>query len=132
MRSPRARARPGAMRSLSAFQMASPGWLSSQRGYAEARMNAPRRTRRWARPAKATGLVLALVFAGWLGLVLYPQPLFAFELRRANVVLHGRVPLASEGGPLLEEVVRRVARSPLYDPLRVHHVFLCDTPALFA
>ena len=28
--------------------------------------------------------------------------------------------------------MRRIAQSPLYDPGRTHHVFLCDTPALFA
>jgi hypothetical protein len=75
--------------------------------------------------------VLALA-AGWLALAIHPQPLFAYSARRANIVLHARAPLPPQAGPLLDEVVRRVARSPLYDPARIHHVFLCDTPALFS
>jgi len=61
-----------------------------------------------------------------------PQMVFAYEARSDNVVLHARAPLPPQAEPLLEDVVRRVARSPLYDAARTHHVFLCDTPALFA
>jgi hypothetical protein len=85
----------------------------------------------WRRRARRLGLALAVVAAGWLTLVVHPQPLFAYSARRANVVLHARAPLPAQAQPLLDEVVRRVSRSPLYDPARVHHVFLCDTPALF-
>jgi hypothetical protein len=88
-----------------------------------------RRCVRWARRAGAT---LAAVAVGWVILAIYPQPLFAHEARLANVVVHARAPMPPETAPLLEDVVRRVSRSPLYDPRRVHHVFLCDTPALFA
>jgi hypothetical protein len=88
--------------------------------------------RRWPRAARRLGLALAAVVAAWLALAIHPQPLFAYSARRANVVLHARAPLPPQAGPLLDEVVRRAARSPLYDPARVHHVFLCDTPSLFA
>jgi hypothetical protein len=77
-------------------------------------------------------LALAAVAAAWLALAIHPQTLFAYSLRRANVVLHARAPLPPEAVPQLDEAVRRLARSPLYDPARVHHVFLCDTKALFA
>jgi len=33
---------------------------------------------------------------------------------------------------MLDDVVQRISRSPLYDASRTHHVFLCDTPALYA
>ncbi len=93
---------------------------------------APQRPRHhWLRVLRRVGLALALLVVAWLALVIHPQPLFAHEVRRGNVVLHARVPLEPKAGLLLDEVVRRVARSPLYDPKRVHHVFLCDTPALF-
>lgn len=88
-----------------------------------------RRARRWLRRA---GLLLAAALGAWLTLVIHPQPLFAYSAQRANVVLHTRAPLPPEATPLLDEVVRRVSRSPLYDPARVHDVFLCDTPSLFA
>ena len=77
-------------------------------------------------------MLLAAALGAWLTLIIHPQPLFAYSARRANVVLHARAPLPPEAGPLLDEVVRRVSRSPLYDPARVHHVFLCDTPSLYA
>lgn len=89
----------------------------------------PRGARRIARRA---ALVVATVIAGWLTLIVHPQPLFAYSAQRANVVLHTRAPLPPQAGPMLDEVVRRLSRSPLYDPARVHHVFLCDTPSLFA
>ena len=70
--------------------------------------------------------------AGWVALSVHPQPLFAYSAQRANVVLHARAPLPPQAGQLLDDVVRRVERSPLYDGARTHHVFLCDTPAVFA
>jgi hypothetical protein len=90
------------------------------------------RPRRLRRVLVRTGLGAVTLFAAWLALTIHPQPLFAHSLRRANVVLHARAPLPPEAGPILDEVVRGFARSPLYDPGRTHDVFLCDTPALFA
>jgi hypothetical protein len=77
------------------------------------------------------GLALVAVAGGWLALLIHPQPLFAYSAQRANIVLHARAPLPPEAGPLLDDVVSRVARSPLYDQGRTHHVFLCDTPGFF-
>jgi hypothetical protein len=91
--------------------------------------SSPRRV--WARRARRVVLALVAVAAGGLALAIHPQPLFAHSLQRANIVLHARDPLPPQAGPMLDEVVRRLARSPLYDPARVHHVFLCDTPGLF-
>ena len=88
----------------------------------------PRRGRRLARRALLTLLGSAVV---WLALILHPQPLFAYSAQRANVILYTRAPMPPQTGPLLDEVVRRISRSPLYDARRVHHVFLCDTRALF-
>lgn len=76
-------------------------------------------------------LGLCGAFAGYAALVAYPQPLFAYSAERANVVLHARSPLPAQSGPLLDDVLTRIERSPLYDPQRRHHVFLCDSPALF-
>jgi hypothetical protein len=69
--------------------------------------------------------------AAWFAVILHPQPLFAYSAQRANVVLHARAPMPAETRPLLDDVIRRISRSPLYDARRVHHVFLCDTRALF-
>lgn len=86
---------------------------------------------RWRRWARRFVLAALAAVAAWLALVIHPQPLFAHTVQRGNVVLHARVPLEARGAALAGEVVRRVSRSPLYDPARTHHVFLCDTPALF-
>ncbi|HXU61963.1 MAG TPA: hypothetical protein VN962_09700 [Polyangia bacterium] len=76
-------------------------------------------------------LVVVALAAGWLGLVVHPQPLFAYTARQDNVVLHARRPFPAATRPLLDDVLRRVSASPLYDRDRPHHVFLCDTPALY-
>ncbi len=75
--------------------------------------------------------LLAAVAAGWLALVVHPQPLFAYTARQGNIVLHARRPFPPATQPLLQDVLRRVSASPLYDGGRVHDVFLCDTPALY-
>ncbi len=81
---------------------------------------------------KRTLLVLVTLAAGWLGLVVHPQPLFAYSARGGNIVLHARRPFPPATQPLLQDVLRRVSASPLYDSRRVHDVFLCDTPGLYA
>jgi hypothetical protein len=72
------------------------------------------------------------VFGAYVALVAYPQPLFAHSLRRGNIVLHARQPLPPEAEVLLDDVLARVRQSPLHVEQRVHHAYLCDTPALFA
>src|SRR3982750_337269 len=84
--------------------------------------------RRWRRRA---GLVVAVAIFGWVALAIHPQPLFAYSAQRANLVLHARAPFPAQTGPLLDDVLARVSRSPLYDPHRTYDVFLCDTQALF-
>ncbi len=75
--------------------------------------------------------IVAVVVVAWAALVIHPQPLFAYTARQGNVVLHARRPFPAATQPLLDDVLRRVSASPLYDRGREHHVFLCDTPALF-
>ena len=88
-------------------------------------------SRRWPRRLRRAGLALAAVVGGWLVLAIHPQPLFAYSVQHANIVLHARAPLPAQAGPLLDDVVSRVVRSPLYDERRTHHVFLCDSPRIF-
>ena len=84
------------------------------------------------RRVRRLGLALAALVAGYVALVIHPQPLFAYTLQRGNLVLHARQPLPVEATPMLDEALARVSRSPLYDAARTHDVFLCDTPALYA
>ena len=90
------------------------------------------RPRRWPRRLRRAGLMAAGVIFAWVALAIHPQPLFAYSARRANVVLHARAPFPAQTDPLLDDVLARVSRSPLYDAQRTYHVFLCDTQVLFS
>jgi hypothetical protein len=90
------------------------------------------RVRRWLGRLRLAAIGFACLFFGYVALVVYPQPLFAHSAQRGNLVLHSRQPLPKEAAALTDDVLGRVRLSPLYDAARVHHVFLCDTPALFA
>jgi hypothetical protein len=81
---------------------------------------------------RRAGLIVAGAIFAWIALAIHPQPLFAYSAQHANVMLHARAPFPPQTGALLDDVVARVSRSPLYDARRTYHVFLCDTPAVFA
>ncbi len=67
------------------------------------------------------GLLLALVVATYGGLLLHPQPLFAFSAREAAIVLQG----------VLADARRRVEASPFYDAGDTYDAFLCDDVGTF-
>lgn len=67
-----------------------------------------------------------------MGLLMYPDPLFAYELRVDAVVLHARHPLPPRAAEVARSAHQRVAASPFFVPGDVYHVFLCDSPELFA
>jgi len=90
------------------------------------------RSRRWPRRVRRVVLTLAGAVLVWVALNVHPQPLFAYTARRANVVLHARASFPPQTQALLEDVLARVSRSPLYDAGRTYHVFLCDSQALFS
>jgi hypothetical protein len=99
---------------------------------AEPETPAPSPSRRWLRRVRRVALALAGAVFVWLALAIHPQPLFAYSAQRANVVLHARAPFPPQTQPLLDDVLARVSRSPLYDAHRMYHVFLCDSQALFS
>lgn len=78
-------------------------------------------------------LLFALGVLGlYVALLLHPQPLFAYEVRADNVVLHAREPLPARARAIAEAVRARVASSPFYSASDTYDVYLCDTPELFA
>lgn len=77
-------------------------------------------------------LGLLLGFTSYGAIHLHPQPLFAHQLKVGTIVLHSRDPLPPNAGALLEAVEARLKTSVLYRADVQHHVFLCDTPALYA
>jgi hypothetical protein len=76
---------------------------------------------------------LVLATAAAYGLLLtYPQPLFAYELEHARIVLHADRPVPKAMLTTLERVRARLDRSSIVDPARVQHVFVCQSPWRFA
>ncbi len=84
------------------------------------------------RRLRVAGLLLLAVITAYGVLHVFPQPLFPYALRQGTVVLHARAPFPTGTTALLVEVERRLAKSPLFDATQTHHVFLCDTPGLYA
>jgi len=76
-------------------------------------------------------LVVAVAIGGYLALLLHPQPLFAFSVRDAAIVLHAREPLPLAAQGVLADATRRVAASPFYDPQATYDAFLCDDVRTF-
>jgi hypothetical protein len=84
---------------------------------------------KWARRT----LVSTLTVGGAYLLVLaYPQPLFAYELQHAGIVVHATRPIPDAMRATLERVRARLDRSAVADPEHLDHVFLCDSRWLFA
>ncbi|MBL8911797.1 MAG: hypothetical protein JNM17_13980 [Archangium sp.] len=77
-------------------------------------------------------LGLFVGFTSYGAIHAHPQPLFANELTVGTIVVHSRDPLPANATELLREVESRLQRSPLYRADVKHHVFICDTPALYA
>jgi hypothetical protein len=84
------------------------------------------------RIVKRLALGTVALAAAYVVILLHPQPLFAYTLQRGNITLHARQALPVEAEAMLDDALARVARSPLHDADRMHHVFLCGTPGVYA
>ena len=80
------------------------------------------------------GLTIGLLTVGaaYLLLLIHPQPLFAYELRRGGIVLHATRPIPDAMRSTLDRAHARLERTALYDPAFVPHVFICEPRSLFA
>jgi hypothetical protein len=85
--------------------------------------------RRWFRRACIT---LAALSAAYVVLLAYPQPLFAYELNHAGIVVHSTIPIPDAMRQTLERARARLERSPVFDRSRPAHVFICQPRWLFA
>jgi hypothetical protein len=73
--------------------------------------------------------VLAVIY---LLVLLYPQPLFAYELEHAGIVVHATRPIPDAMRDTLDRARGRLQRSPLVAPSDRYDVFICHSPWLFA
>jgi hypothetical protein len=77
--------------------------------------------------------VAALLGAGaYLAVLVYPQPLFAHELRSAMLTVHAIRPIPPAMHETMARATARLQASPLYPRAAGVQVFLCDDQRLFA
>lgn len=77
--------------------------------------------------------VAILTAAGvYVAVLVYPQPLFAYELDHAGIIVHATRPIPGEMRTTLERARARLDRGALRDQTQNVHVFMCDSPWLFA
>ena len=76
---------------------------------------------------------LAFVTLGvaYLGLLVYPQPLFAYELNHAGITLHATRPIPAAMRTTLERARERLDRAGLKEASMPSHVFVCEPRWLF-
>ena len=77
-------------------------------------------------------LGLLVASAGYLVLLAYPQPLFAYELTHAGITVHADTPIPDTMRGTLERVRARLDRSPLTERRTAPQVFICSAPWRFA
>jgi hypothetical protein len=82
------------------------------------------RAKRWLGRALVSA---GLAIAAYALLLLDPSPLFAHTLARGALVAHVDAPIPRGLVGTLEEAQRRLARSPLFDAARTHHLYVCQT-----
>src|SRR5262249_17287917 len=88
-----------------------------------------RAKRSWARRAILAATAIAIPYGA---ILVWPQMLFAYDVRADNVVLHARRPLPARAAEIAAAAHDRITRSPLYVAGDTYDLYLCDTPALFA
>ena len=74
--------------------------------------------------------ITAIAFL-YLGLVFFPQPLFAYNVSAKGVTIYSPAPLPAETTARIEEAMALVGRSELAVPGRRERIFVCNNPWLF-
>jgi hypothetical protein len=75
---------------------------------------------------------IVTVSAAYLLILDHPQPLFAYELEHAGMVVHATRPIPDAMRATLDRVRARLDRTLLANKTHVDHIFICDAPWLFA
>jgi hypothetical protein len=88
------------------------------------RDSAVTKRRRWLRAARRMAAVVVSVY---LLVLIFPEPLFAYHLRRGNFQVHSEIPIDAHLIPILDEAARLMERSSLNDPGMAHRLFLCNS-----
>jgi hypothetical protein len=84
------------------------------------------------RRARQVLFLILIVPLAYLLVLIHPQPLFAYQLQHAGIVVHATRPIPEAMRATLEGVRARLDRTPVPEPARLQHVFICDSRWLFA
>jgi hypothetical protein len=76
-------------------------------------------------------LSLLSVSGGYLVLLCFPQPFFAYRLNHGSIIVHSDEPIPASARSVLDEAERRVAKSPLIRPIQEHRIYICNRPWRF-
>jgi hypothetical protein len=94
----------------------------------------------WNRPKPTTRLgiqlrrcerAVTILAIAYVGLLAYPQVLFANRVTAGNITLYSREPLPPTAGGILVAAAALVRRSELAVPGRSERVFICNSPGLY-
>ncbi len=72
------------------------------------------------------GVCFASLAAGYLLLLCFPQPLFAYHLTWSNLTLYCDDPIAANAPAVLQDAQRRLVLCPLYAGRPCENIFLCN------
>jgi hypothetical protein len=77
--------------------------------------------------ARRLGLGLASVFAAYVALLTFPDPLFAHARAGRFVTVHADEPIPASADAIVADTEARLARSPLLLPGVAHHLYVCQS-----
>src|SRR5438045_5774674 len=81
---------------------------------------------------KIASTVLAIVSVGYLLLLSFPQPLFAYSLKYERFAVYSRQPIEPEIEKVLDSAEARLRRSPIYDESVSRSIYLTKGFGMYA
>jgi hypothetical protein len=77
------------------------------------------------------GLSLLGASGGYLAMLCFPDPFFAYQLIHGTIILRSDEPIPASARPVLDEAERQLTGSPLNQPATKHHIYICNRPWRF-
>ena len=77
------------------------------------------------------GLSLLGASGGYVALLCFPDPFFAYALIHGSIILRSDEPIPASTRSVLDEAERRLAGSPLNQPATKNHIYICNRPWRF-
>ena len=81
---------------------------------------------------KLVSIIISTVAIGYLLLLYFPQPLFAYSTKHESFQVYAREPLGPELREVLDRAEARLKRSQIYDGTSTRHVYLTNSFATYA